>query len=117
MNKKVIVVDDMLMVAEMVAGILYSIGIDNVIIFDDPYKALEEIKNNNNIKIVISDYRMPVIDGIEFIKEAKKINEQVNCILITSENYYSIEKQADCCVLNKQIDFNSNLIKVVQEYY
>lgn len=54
MNKKVIVVDDMLMVAEMVAGILYSIGIEDVIIFDNPQKALEEIKNNNDIKVVIS---------------------------------------------------------------
>lgn len=105
------------MMAEMVAGILKSIGINDVDIFDDPQKALTEIKNSNDISIVVSDYRMPVIDGKELIKAVKKINENINCILVTSEDLISIEIEEKCCILDKLNDFNSNLIRVVAKYY
>lgn len=117
MSKRIIVVDDMLMMAEMVAGILKSIGINDVDVFDNPQKALNEIKNSNDIKIVISDYRMPVIDGNELISAIKKINEDINCILVTSENVNSIEIKVKCSILDKLNDFNSNLISAVEKYY
>ena len=39
----------------------------DVLLFNNPEYALEEIKVNRDIKLVISDYMMPVIDGYSFL--------------------------------------------------
>jgi two-component system, response regulator, stage 0 sporulation protein F len=36
------------------------------------YEALETLKKNDDIPVVVSDMRMPGMDGVEFIKQAKK---------------------------------------------
>jgi len=88
----------------------------NVITSNDPVNALKEIRNRN-IDLVISDYLMPGMNGIEFLTEVKKIDEDITLILLTGyadkENvikavnqvgvYYYIEKPWD----------NDSLIKVI----
>jgi len=53
--------------------------------FTDPFAALEhfnsECKGNH---IVISDIRMPGMNGYEFVKQVKKIDPQVKIILMSS---------------------------------
>lgn len=43
---------------------------------------LEIISRNNDIKVVISDMKMPVMNGIEFVKKARKSFETVCCYYI-----------------------------------
>ncbi len=88
----------------------------NIITSNDPVSALK-IVENNDIDLIISDYLMPNMNGIEFLLEVKKTKEDVTMILLTGyadkENvikavnqvgvYYYIEKPWD----------NDNLIKVV----
>ncbi|MPM49697.1 Chemotaxis protein CheY [bioreactor metagenome] len=35
-------------------------------------KGLEIISGNNDIKVVVSDMKMPVMNGIEFVRKARK---------------------------------------------
>ena len=52
----------------------------NIISFDNPVKALEYFyKNTNNCSVVITDYRMPEMSGLEFLK---KIREKDNALKI-----------------------------------
>lgn len=88
----------------------------NIITSNDPVSALKEVEKND-IDLIISDYLMPNMNGIEFLLEVKKVKEDVTMILLTGyadkENvikavnqvgvYYYIEKPWD----------NDNLIKVV----
>jgi len=88
----------------------------NVITSNDPVNALKEIQNKD-IDLVISDYLMPGMNGIEFLTQVKKINNDITLILLTGyadkENvikavnqvgvYYYIEKPWD----------NDSLIKVI----
>jgi DNA-binding NtrC family response regulator len=53
--------------------------------FIDPLAALEHF--NSNFKahdIVISDIRMPGMNGYEFVKQIKKINPKVKLVLMTA---------------------------------
>src|SRR6476619_3842019 len=53
--------------------------------FTDPSLALEEFsKKPSDYELVISDIRMPDMNGYEFVKQVKKINPKVNVILMTA---------------------------------
>ena len=55
----------------------------NIITFEDPQEGLDYILNND-IDILYTDYIMPKIDGIELIKEFRKINEDIPVVVITA---------------------------------
>jgi two-component system, response regulator, stage 0 sporulation protein F len=55
----------------------------NVITALSGYIGLEKLKEDNNIPVVISDMRMPGMDGIEFIKEARKLHPGKVYIILT----------------------------------
>lgn len=42
-----------------------------------------EIIAQNQIDIIITDYKMPIINGIDFIKEVKKMYPHKTCIIIS----------------------------------
>ncbi|MFQ3580109.1 MAG: response regulator [Bacteroidales bacterium] len=43
-----------------------------------------QILNNKDISLVISDYKMPEMNGIEFIKRIKEANANIFCILLSA---------------------------------
>lgn len=46
-------------------------------------EALSLIGQHDNIKAIVSDVRMPEMDGIEFIKKVKQSHEKLPCFLLT----------------------------------
>jgi DNA-binding NtrC family response regulator len=57
--------------------------------FNDPVIALEHFSDNKeDYALVISDLRMPNLNGLELLKKIKKLNEKVRTILISA---YDIE--------------------------
>lgn len=46
-------------------------------------EALELIKNHDEIRAIVSDVRMPEMDGIEFITKVKETRESLPCFLLT----------------------------------
>ncbi len=53
--------------------------------FTDPTLALEEFnKRSSDYEMVISDIRMPEMNGHEFVKQVKMLNPKVNVILMTA---------------------------------
>ena len=50
-----------------------------------PVEALEDFKINcNHYKIILSDIRMPRMNGYEFVKKVKEIDKQVKTILMSA---------------------------------
>ncbi|MCX6153881.1 MAG: sigma-54 dependent transcriptional regulator [Candidatus Kapabacteria bacterium] len=60
----------------------------NVNSFDDPLKALADL-GNKNYHVVITDIKMPQMNGIELLKNIKRFNQNINVIVMTA--YGSIE--------------------------
>jgi DNA-binding NtrC family response regulator len=58
----------------------------------DPHEALERVRANE-CRVVISDLKMPVMDGLEFLEKAQAINPDVDVILVTG--HYSVETAID----------------------
>jgi DNA-binding NtrC family response regulator len=84
----------------------------NVIGFTNPVEALEYIKKNHNkCTLLITDYRMPEINGCELGTKIKEIDEKIKVIIITAyENI--IEDIFDFELIKKPIS-TTKLLEVV----
>jgi two-component system response regulator (stage 0 sporulation protein F) len=54
----------------------------NVIICEDPRKALDIIKKSE-IKVIITDYKMPIMNGLSLINNIKEFKPNVACLVLS----------------------------------
>jgi CheY-like chemotaxis protein len=84
-ERKVMVLDDDFDLATLVKQILQKDGFNNAFSFTDPLLALEHFRiNHKDYSLIISDIRMPVMNGFQFVSEARKINPKVKILLMTA---------------------------------
>ncbi len=69
---KILVVDDELETAEEVVDLLTFDGFTQCEIACDPLQALDIIRNDNNISIIITDLKMPGMNGLQMIRRIQK---------------------------------------------
>jgi DNA-binding NtrC family response regulator len=70
-------------------------NIDGISVFSfiDPVKAFEHFtENKENYALVISDLRMPGLNGLELLKKVKTSNPKVRTILMSAYNFEEEEK-------------------------
>jgi DNA-binding NtrC family response regulator len=83
-NKYVLAVDDDPDIATMVKQALGRHGF-KVSAFTDPAMALEYFRGNcKDCTMILSDIRMPRMNGYEFVKKTKEIDKQVKVILMSA---------------------------------
>lgn len=81
-NPKIIIVDDEKMITQSIKTlIMLEYGFSSIT-FNCPVEALEYLKHNE-ADLVISDFVMPKLNGLEFLKEAKKTHKDATYILLT----------------------------------
>lgn len=81
-HKRLVIVDDEEMVTASIRNYLVLETDYEVLTFTSPNEALEKLKNNS-ISIAISDFLMPEMDGIDFLKAVKNLYPQTTLILLT----------------------------------
>lgn len=81
-NGKIVIVDDEKMVTSSFKTLLRVEGFNNVNCFNNPVEAVDYLKSNTP-DIIISDFMMPEMNGLEFLTEAKKLHPEVSMILLT----------------------------------
>jgi DNA-binding NtrC family response regulator len=78
-------VDDELDIAVLLYDALHTIKEIQVFMFTDPTMALDHFKiNSKDYVLLISDLRMPVINGLQLLKTVKDLNPIVRTILTTA---------------------------------
>ncbi|HJY15731.1 MAG TPA: response regulator, partial [Nitrososphaeraceae archaeon] len=89
-NKRIIsIVDDEIHIAKLFHEALRE-NIDGISVFsfNDPIMAFEHFtENNENYVLVISDLRMPSLNGLELLKKVKTLNPKVRTILMSAYNF------------------------------
>lgn len=117
MDKTILVVDDDKLITNTLNILMKASLKLKVITSNNPVDAVELYKNNK-VDLVISDFMMPDMDGIQFLKEIKRLNPDAVTILLTGYSdkesaikaineigiYHYIEKPWD----------NESLINIIQ---
>jgi DNA-binding NtrC family response regulator len=88
-NRIVSVVDDDVSTATFFHEALrQNIDRISVLSFIDPVKAFEHFtENKEKYALVISDLRMPGLNGLELLKKVKTLNPKVRTILMSAYNF------------------------------
>ena len=81
---KIVLVDDEVMVTKTLSTLLKLEGLKDTISFNDSQEALGYLRENP-CDLIVSDFIMPKMDGIEFLSKAKEIplQEDTTQILLT----------------------------------
>ena len=79
---KIVAVDDEKMVTSAFKALFKVEGYSDVHLFNNPKEAIEFLKLEKP-DLIISDFIMPEMNGLEFLREAKKLYPEVSMILLT----------------------------------
>lgn len=80
---KIIYVDDEVMLTSTFSTLMKIEGFKDIVVFNSPVDALEYLKKETP-DLIISDFLMPDMNGLEFLREAKKLHPEVSMILLTA---------------------------------
>jgi DNA-binding NtrC family response regulator len=112
-NKRIVsIVDDDVYIAKLFHEAL-SENIDGISVFsfNDPVIAFDHfLKNKENCVLVISDLRMPGLNGLELLKKVKTSNPKVRTILMSA---YNFEEEELYQQYMKEAVINSSIAKPV----
>ena len=73
-NMKILVVDDFATMRKVIKNLLKQAGYNNIVEAEDGAEALKTLKSMN-VDFVISDWNMPNMNGLEFLKAVRADGE------------------------------------------
>ena len=79
---KILVLDDDKLVTSSLKSLFSLEGLTDTVYFNSPDEALNYLQNNSR-DVIISDFMMPQMNGIEFLSQAKKLYPNASMILLT----------------------------------
>jgi DNA-binding NtrC family response regulator len=79
---RILLVDDEEVAHKSIGGFLQDLGY-HVLIAENGKQALDILQKETGIGLVISDVRMPVMDGLELLKSIRNQETRIPVILIT----------------------------------
>ena len=83
-NRIVSIIDDELDITDLFHDALCRINGISVFTFNDSIKALKHFTTNKEeYVLVLSDYRMPALNGIELLSKVRTLNRYVRTILMS----------------------------------
>jgi len=93
--KRVIIVDDDRRTRRVLQILVERIGLDSQA-FEDAEQALAFLRGES-VALVLTDLKMPRVDGIEFMRELRKLDEAVPVIMLTAHG--SVESAVEAMKL------------------
>ena len=82
----VLIVEDLKVMRRVIANILKDLGINEIAEAEDGIDALSLLQDNNDFELIITDWLMPNMDGLELVEDIKSDEQLKNIpiLMITS---------------------------------
>lgn len=95
MTYRILIVDDELVDLEWMKRRIQSSGkrLEIAAAVNNAFTAIDIVKNER-VDIIVSDIRMPIMSGIEFIREVKQIDKDVRVMFVSGHKEFEYAKQA-----------------------
>jgi len=108
----ILVIDDEVELGNMIVMTLKTKGYEAEFC-SDPLLALQKIQSFK-YQLVITDIRMPKLDGLEVLKQVKKISQFIEVVMVTG--FSSLELALECLEMGA-LDFLFKPFEDIQEIY
>jgi two-component system chemotaxis response regulator CheY len=79
---KVLVVDDSVIMRRIISNNLKTAGFTNIV---EANNGAEGLENLDGIDLILTDWNMPVMDGLTFVREIRKSDSKIPIVMITTE--------------------------------
>lgn len=80
-----LVVDDSSTMVRIISNTLKRIGVKTIYTASDGLEGYNQFKLYPTITIILTDWNMPVMNGLEFIKKVRKDDKDIPIVMITTE--------------------------------
>jgi DNA-binding NtrC family response regulator len=84
-QETIMIVDDMTSMLEIMKLLFTNAGYKDVYTFDCPLRALHEIDQGIRPDIIISDFNMPDLNGLEFLESAASTLKKVKSVIMSGD--------------------------------
>jgi len=91
-KKAVMIVDDEAPIRATLTKFLKTLGVEEILEASNGQEAVEKLKANPHLKLILMDLKMPTKDGLQALEEIRGINSQIKVAILTGYPFYG---QAD----------------------
>ncbi len=82
---KILVVDDSSTMRRIITNTLKAIGQEDVIDAGDGVEGLAAIENNPDVALILTDWNMPNMNGLDFLTKVRESNKDIPILMVTTE--------------------------------
>ncbi|HEX5394621.1 MAG TPA: response regulator [Rhodocyclaceae bacterium] len=114
---KILVVDDDPLAGAMTGAVLECAGHD-VVLAENGIEASEQLNENADIEMVVSDMNMPMVSGIDLFREMREQGSLLPFVLLTGDDPAGLleqEPRLDGCLL-KDANIEETLLEIVARF-
>jgi DNA-binding NtrC family response regulator len=113
---RIIIVDDMSETRLVVEDTLKFAGYTNFVSYENPLIALEEIKRNTRPAIVITDFNMPGMNGLQLLTEIENHHPEIEAVIMTGDPLQPLlADQTRFMVIGKGPGLTKKLLEFVRQ--
>ncbi len=69
MEREIVIVEDQETIRDMIGDVLQISGFTRVVMYDNPFKAREAILEKHRTAIIVADFQMPDMTGIQLLDD------------------------------------------------
>lgn len=83
---KALVVDDSQIMRRIIVSVLKKAGVDDVLEVTNGQEAVDLLAKPNEVGLVLLDWNMPVMTGIEALTKIRTTNKALPVVMVTTES-------------------------------
>ncbi|MDD4050913.1 MAG: response regulator [candidate division Zixibacteria bacterium] len=82
---QVLVVDDSQIMRKIIMGALKKLGVNDIMEASNGQEAIDIVSNDNTVGLVLMDWNMPVMTGIEAVRKIRAGSIKTPVVMVTTE--------------------------------